>query len=114
MPAPTPIRLTADHAAQELTIGWSDDHTSVLSFEGLRRACPCVTCRGGHAQMGEPIDPMIFLLPSLQTHTIEELRPAGNYGLQIRWGDGHNTGIYRWAYLREIDPALNTGGPTVD
>ncbi|MEO0858415.1 MAG: DUF971 domain-containing protein [Bacteroidota bacterium] len=106
MSTPHPVRLAADHTAQELTIVWSDDHTSVLSFDGLRRACPCVSCRGGHGKMHEPIDPMLFVLPSLQTHTIEELRPAGNYGLQIRWGDGHSTGIYQWSFLREVDPAL--------
>ena len=30
---------------------------------------------------------------------------VGNYALKIEFSDGHNTGIYSWDYLREIDPA---------
>jgi DUF971 family protein len=29
---------------------------------------------------------------------------VGNYALRIRFSDGHDTGIYTWSYLREIDP----------
>ncbi|MFI4892674.1 MAG: gamma-butyrobetaine hydroxylase-like domain-containing protein, partial [Phycisphaerales bacterium JB058] len=37
------------------------------------------------------------------TATSAEL--VGNYAIRIRFSDGHDTGIYSWAYLREIDPA---------
>jgi hypothetical protein len=30
---------------------------------------------------------------------------VGNYAIRIRFSDGHDTGIYSWQYLREIDPA---------
>ena len=30
---------------------------------------------------------------------------VGNYAIKIRFSDGHDTGIYSWEYLREIDPA---------
>jgi DUF971 family protein len=29
---------------------------------------------------------------------------VGNYAIKIRFSDGHDTGLYSWAYLREIDP----------
>lgn len=29
---------------------------------------------------------------------------VGNYAIRIRFNDGHDTGIYSWAYLRSIDP----------
>jgi DUF971 family protein len=29
---------------------------------------------------------------------------VGNYAIRIRFSDGHDTGIYSWSYLREIDP----------
>ena len=29
---------------------------------------------------------------------------VGNYAIRINFNDGHNTGIYSWAYLREIEP----------
>lgn len=30
---------------------------------------------------------------------------VGNYAVKIRFSDGHDTGLYSWKYLREIDPA---------
>ncbi|HVE15173.1 MAG TPA: gamma-butyrobetaine hydroxylase-like domain-containing protein, partial [Chthoniobacterales bacterium] len=30
---------------------------------------------------------------------------VGGYGLQPRWGDGHSTGIYSFAYLRRLAEA---------
>lgn len=98
----TPTQIAADQARQELTIAWADGHTSVYSYEGLRRACPCVTCRGGHGQMAEPVDPDVWDLPSLQTYEIEKLRPTGNYAVQIVWGDGHAEGLWSWTYLRSL------------
>ena len=100
-----PTRLQADAAAQTLTVGWADGRVSVYSYEGLRRACPCAECRGGHGNMAEPVDPVVFDLPSLMTYDIKELRPAGHYALQIVWGDGHSSGLFRWEMLREIDEA---------
>ena len=29
---------------------------------------------------------------------------VGNYAVRITFSDGHDTGIYSWTYLREIDP----------
>lgn len=101
--AARPVRLAADHEAQTLTVGWADGHTSTFSYEGLRRACPCAECRGGHGAMSEPVDPVVFELPSLMTYTVRELRPAGHYALQIVWDDGHEAGLYRWEVLRAYD-----------
>jgi DUF971 family protein len=30
------------------------------------------------------------------------LGSVGNYGLKIRWSDGHDTGIYSYDRLREL------------
>ena len=35
----------------------------------------------------------------------QSAEPVGNYALRIRFSDGHDTGLYTWKYLREIDPA---------
>jgi len=29
---------------------------------------------------------------------------VGQYALRITFSDGHDTGIYSWSYLRQIDP----------
>ena len=102
--AARPIRLAASQPEQALTVEWSDGHASSYSYEGLRRACPCAECRGGHAAMAEPVDPVVFHLPGLMTHEIRELRPAGHYALQIVWADGHASGLWRWDALRALCP----------
>lgn len=33
---------------------------------------------------------------------ILSVAPAGNYGLHIHFDDGHNSGIFSWAYLHEL------------
>lgn len=103
--ATRPVRLEAQADAQQLVVGWADGHETTLSFEGLRQACPCAVCRGGHAAMHEPIDPVVFELPALMTYEVKELRPTGHYALQIVWGDGHGSGLFRWDALRGYDRA---------
>ncbi len=92
---------------QILTILWADSHKSIYPLEGLRRACPCVECAGGHANMGKKVTADIFTSPHTETWTITRLEELGNYAMQVFWGDGHDTGIYRWEYLRDICPIEN-------
>ncbi|HEU0157833.1 MAG TPA: DUF971 domain-containing protein [Hyphomicrobiaceae bacterium] len=33
---------------------------------------------------------------------IKELKPVGNYAARIVFDDGHDTGLYSWAYLRTL------------
>ena len=33
---------------------------------------------------------------------IKKIEPVGNYGLKLFFDDGHDTGIYTWAYLQEL------------
>ena len=89
---------------QTMTIVWADEHRSAYSLEGLRLACPCVECAGGHDQMGKPFNPALFNVPASQTWKILDLQEVGNYALQIFWEDGHNTGIYKWETLRGLCP----------
>ena len=37
---------------------------------------------------------------------------VGNYAVRIRFSDGHDTGLYSWPYLRQIDP--NDGGQEIE
>ena len=33
---------------------------------------------------------------------ITAINPVGNYALQLVFDDGHDTGLYSWAYLHEL------------
>lgn len=101
-----PTAITLDRSRQVLIIPWDDGHTSEYPLAGLREACPCVECRGGHANMGQPPDPNVFSIPLTPTknYVVTRLLPVGNYAIQPEWEDGHHTGIYTWPYLRGLCP----------
>lgn len=104
LPRTTARRITLSHEAQTLTIDWADGHRTVYPLDGLRRACPCAGCQGGHSNMGSLPDPEVFLVPSLMTWHEVQLTPVGSYALRITWDDGHDAGIYTWARLRAMCP----------
>jgi DUF971 family protein len=99
-----PKRVTVDSGAQTFAILWGDGHQTVFPLDGLRRACPCAHCRGGHAKMHELPDPETFRLPSLMQWKSVRVEPVGGYALRFTWDDGHDAGIYTWQRLRAMCP----------
>ncbi len=101
-----PLNITANKKTAELSVLWSDHHTSVYPFALLRNGCPCEQCRGGHDAMSYEPPIEVFYMPeedkpSNRLKTIEEV---GSYGITIEWEDGHHFGIYNWRYLRALCP----------
>ncbi len=103
---PKPTNLDASKSKKELTITWDDGHVSTYSFTLLRAACPCAECRGGHENMGGPPDPGVFTLPVIDTrqNMLKDVVAVGSYAISILWEDGHDYGIYKWSFLRELCP----------
>lgn len=95
-----------------LIIDWDDGTRSELPLSGLRAACPCAECRGGHAGMGGPGSPEMLRqpLPEGWSAALESLQGIGNYALQPVWGDGHSYGIFSWEYLRQLCPGGEVHG----
>lgn len=54
----------------------------------------------------DPNPPVLPVLPNLPPSAFEakDLFKIGNYAIGLRWGDGHDTGIYPFDYLRKICP----------
>jgi len=92
--------LAVQKIGSELAISWSDGPESFLPIERLRRSCPCARCGGEPDVMGHVERPQVtygdrsFELMGWQT--------VGGYALQMHWGDGHNTGLYAYSYLRRL------------
>lgn len=83
-------------------IEWSDGHKSVLEFAYLRRKCPCVMCKSTEFSSAEGG----VELPSFQSKPIDIVAsaPVGNYALNFKFNEGHDTGIYSYEHLRKICP----------
>ena len=104
-PKPTAIQL--DRPRHSLVIAWDDGRAIEYPWAGLREACPCVECRGGHENMGKPPSTDMFdtiQLSKARNYNLVRVVPVGNYAIQPEWGDGHHTGIFTWTYLRQLAP----------
>lgn len=100
----TPTGVKADKTKRLIEISWADGHTSHLPFDGLRAICPCVMCKGGHANMGKPADPCKVKNAVETNLQLLGVQAMGSYALQISWSDGHDVGIFTWEFLRAADP----------
>lgn len=88
-----------------LVIAWDDGHQGTYSFSFLRKACPCALCKGERTPLStEPLAlPVLTHLPA-EAFEGKNMFKVGHYALGFEWGDGHNTGIYTFDYLRQICP----------
>ncbi len=96
-----PTNVVADRAQRVLIITWDDGREGRYPFAGLRAVCPCVLCQGGHDNMGKPADKLLLRRTQNDDLNLEAIAPVGTYAIQIRWSDGHDSGIYTWDYLYE-------------
>lgn len=103
---PRPSKVSASRSKAVMVIEWEDGLHCEYPYSGLRAACPCAECRGGHENMGAPGSPEMLLIPlnPRQSAELEQIEPVGNYALQLIWKDGHSFGIYTWEYLRQLCP----------
>jgi DUF971 family protein len=96
--ATTPTKIHADRAAGTLELEWADGHQTAYRAFDLRWLCPCAFCRG---EAGIPgwLDSSPTLTP--EQLQLVDVHLVGNYALAPTWGDGHHTGYYPFALLRD-------------
>lgn len=93
--APWPIELRLFKEEGRLEIDFSDDHKCALSAEYLRVESPSAEVQG-HGPSQKKI-------VSGRRHVkITAVEPVGHYAVRIVFDDKHDSGIYSWAYLREL------------
>lgn len=86
-------KLHYHRRSKQLELDFADGSSASLSAEFLRVHSPSAEVQGH----GKPI-----LVTDKQQVGIERLEPSGHYGVRICFDDGHQTGIYRWAYLKQL------------
>jgi DUF971 family protein len=96
-----PTNIHADRPGRTLRIEWGDGHRSEYGFTELRWMCPCAFCRG-EAGMPGWLDSEPTL--SEEQVTLSDISLVGHYAIQPVWADGHGTGFYTFAKLRDECP----------
>ncbi|MGC6455647.1 MAG: gamma-butyrobetaine hydroxylase-like domain-containing protein [Coraliomargaritaceae bacterium] len=84
----------------ELCIRWPDGTESYFTAEHLRRHSPSAENIGEKDIFGQQYGgqgPKDF--PNIRLIGCESV---GNYALRPAFSDGHNSGIYSWEYLRDL------------
>lgn len=95
-----PTAIIDHRLSRILQIDWADDTHSFLPHALLRASCRCAQCEQlrRHGQLLET-DPTIELVM---------LNPVGEHGLNLRFSDGHDRGIYPWSFLRGLATSHST------
>ena len=97
---PTDLQVIGD----ELAVKWDDGSESFVRLDWLRRRCPCAGCQGERDVMDNLYKgPERKLGPA--AFQLVRFVPVGGYAVQLVWGDGHQTGLYAFDYLRRLAEA---------
>ena len=90
--APTPEAITVHGQSRVLEVSFSDGSRFRIPFELMRIYSPSAEVQG-HGPGQE------VLQTGKRGVELETLEPVGNYAVQPRFSDGHDTGIFSWDYL---------------
>jgi DUF971 family protein len=90
---PVEIRLPKDRRA--LCVAFDDGRSFDLSAELLRVTSPSAEVQG-HSEAERKT------VGGKRNVTILSVDPVGNYAIRIGFDDMHSTGIYSWAFLRDL------------
>jgi DUF971 family protein len=93
MTHPTTIKLRTK--SRVLDVAFDDGSRFELPFEYLRVYSPSAEVRG-HGAGQETLQ--------LGKHDVRvtAVEPVGHYAVKLVFDDGHDTGLYTWAYLQEL------------
>lgn len=89
---PTPESITVHGQSKVLEVAFSDGKRFRIAFELMRVYSPSAEVQG-HGPGQE------VLQTGKRQVQLDALDSVGNYAVQPRFSDGHDTGIYSWDYL---------------
>ena len=93
--SPQPESINLHQKSRILEINFSDGHIFKLSCELLRVYSPSAEVKG-HGP-GQSV-----LQTGKENVSITRIEPVGHYAVKLIFDDGHETGLYSWAYLYEL------------
>jgi DUF971 family protein len=89
---PSPSEIKLHRKSKILEISFSDGKIFQFPCEFLRVYSPSAEVRG-HSPGQE------VLQTGKREVNINDIKPVGNYAIQLNFSDGHNTGLYSWDLL---------------
>ena len=89
---PQPTSITVHQQSRVLEVGFDDGRQFRIPFELMRVYSPSAEVQG-HGPGQE------VLQTGKREVGLVALEPVGNYAVQPRFSDGHDTGIFSWDYL---------------
>ena len=92
---PWPTELNVDKDRRVLTVAFDDGADYALTAELLRVMSPSAEVQGHSPEERVTV-------PGKKAVRILRIEPVGNYAARIVFDDGHSTGLFTWAYLREL------------
>ena len=92
-PWPTEIRLRADRTS--LLVSFDDGASYDLPAEYLRVLSPSAEVQGHAPDQRKTVPGKIDV-------AITAIDPVGNYAIRPTFSDGHDSGLFTWAYLRRL------------
>ena len=95
MTDPWPTELRLDKERRALTVTFDDGRSFALPAELLRVLSPSAEVQGHSPDQRVTV-------AGKKSVAIVRLEPVGNYAVRIVFDDGHDTGLYVWANLREL------------
>lgn len=93
MTSPSELRVSKDRRV--LTVTFPRSAPMALEAEYLRVTSPSAEVQGHSPEQRVTV-------PGKRNVAIARLEPVGNYAVRIAFDDGHDTGIFTWAYLRTL------------
>ena len=90
-----PTDITAMDKGRILEVAFDDGQVIRLTAQKLRVESPSAEVKG-HSPGQRRI------VTGKENVAIVGLEPVGNYAVKIVFDDGHDTGLYTWAYLRKL------------
>jgi DUF971 family protein len=95
LPIQPPTELKLHKKSRELEVRFADGMHGRLPAEYLRVYSPSAEVKGHAAGEG-------ILVTGKESVNVARIEPVGRYAVRLAFDDGHDTGLYTWAYLYEL------------
>lgn len=105
VPETIEIRLPKSKiAGNAIAIKWSNSRETAHSSFTLRMGCPCAACQKLHDPNPNVVRGPTGVSPRVEVISFDWV---GNYALNFLFNDGHNSGIYNYNRILELDESTN-------